>query len=218
MAPSGRILYNDCPNRPLYQVAPNAVHSSGTGEREKGQVIRRSQVKELQRRAVDLLDRAAIRLSAEEPARIEVADFGLGNPEREGAQIFTFVQTERYAAKVIVLLPGQTLPEHWHPPVGEDPGKQETVRVAWGTLHLVGEGAGAALQAKIPPGKEGVYTVRREQVLRPADGRTFRPGEKHWFQAGPEGAVVYSFSSVVRDAFDGFTDPAIQRVTRIEEE
>lgn len=181
-------------------------------------MIRRSQAQDLQRRAVELLDKAAIRLTAEERSRIEVADFGLGDPEREGAQIFTFVQTDRYAAKVIVLLPGQTLPEHWHPRVGDDPGKQETVRVAWGTLYLGIEGEAALSAARIPPGKEAVYTLRHEEILGPAGSRTFRPGEKHWFQAGPEGAVVYSFSSVVRDALDGFTDPAVRRITLIGED
>ncbi len=181
-------------------------------------MIRRSRARELQRRAVELLDKAAIRLTAAERSLIEVADFGLGDPEREGAQIFTFVQTDRYAAKAIVLLPGQTLPEHWHPRVGDDPGKQETVRVAWGTLYVVGEGEATLSAARIPRGKEAVYTLRHEEILGPAGSRTFRPGEKHWFQAGAEGAVVYSFSSVVRDALDGFTDPAVQRITRIEED
>jgi len=181
-------------------------------------MILRSKARELQRRAQHLFDRAGIRLTDEEKTRIEVADFGLGNPECEGAQIFTFVQTNRYAAKVIALLPGQILPEHWHPPVGDDPGKQETVRVAWGTLFLVGEGHGTLTRGTIPAGKEAVYTLRHEEVLGPAGSRTFHPGEKHWFQAGPEGAVVYSFSSVVRDVLDGFTDPAIGRITRIEED
>jgi D-lyxose ketol-isomerase len=181
-------------------------------------MIHRSQAKELQRRAVDLFGRAAIQLTDEEQTRIEVADFGLGSPECEGAQIFTFVQTNRYAAKVIALLPGQTLPEHWHPRFGDDPGKLETVRVAWGTLFLVGEGPGALVRGTIPAGKEAVYTLRHEEVLGPAGSRTFRPGEKHWFQAGPEGVVVYSFSSVARDALDGFTDPTIERVTRIVED
>ena len=181
-------------------------------------MIRRSRVRELQRRAVDLFGKAGIRLTDEEHSRVEVADFGLGNTEIEGALIFTFVQTDRYAAKVIALLPGQTLPEHWHPRVGDDPGKQETVRVAWGTLHLVGEGPGTRLRCTIPAGKEAVYTLRHEEVLGPGGSRTFRPGEKHWFQAGPEGVVVYSFSSVVRDALDGFTDPAVERITRIEED
>ena len=165
-----------------------------------------------------LFDRAGIRLTGEERGRIEVADFGLGAPGREGAQIFTFVQTDRYAAKIIALLPGQTLPEHWHPPVGDDPGKQETVRVAWGTLYWSCAGPPVPLRAGIPAGKEAVYTLRHEVVFGPAGSRTFQPGEKHWFQGGPDGVVVYSFSSVVRDALDGFTDPAIERITRIEED
>jgi D-lyxose ketol-isomerase len=181
-------------------------------------MILRSRVRELQQRAALLLDRAGIRLTGEERGRIEVADFGLGAPEREGAQIFTFVQTNRYAAKVIALLPGQTLPEHWHPPVGDDPGKQETIRVAWGTLYVVLAGPPVPLRATVPPGKESVYTVRHEVVLGPAGSRTFQPSETHWFQGGPEGALFYSFSSVVRDALDGFTDPAIERITRIEED
>jgi len=181
-------------------------------------MIRRSKVRELQARALELFDKASIRLAAQERQHIEVADFGLGDPDREGAQIFTFVQTDRYAAKIIALVPGQTLPEHWHPRVGEDPGKQETVRVAWGTLYLVGEGPATPMRAAIPAGKGAVYTLRHEEVLGPSGSRTFSPGEKHWFQAGPEGVVVYSFSSVARDALDGFTDPGVQRVTRIEED
>jgi len=181
-------------------------------------MIHRSKAKELKARALDLFDRASIHLAPEEKSRIEPVDFGLGDPDREGAQVFTFVQTDRYAAKVIALLPGQTLPEHWHPRVEDDPGKQETVRVAWGTLYLVGEGIATPMRAAIPAGKNAVYTLRHEQILGPAGSRTFDPGEKHWFQAGPEGAVVYSFSSVARDVLDRFTDPGIQRVTRIEED
>ena len=180
-------------------------------------MILRSQVRALQRRAFALFNEAAIRLSDRERELIEVADFGLGAPEREGAQIFTFVQTNRYAAKVIALLPGQSLPEHWHPPIGDDPGKQETVRVAWGTLYLYVAGPPTLQRGAIPAGRESVYTLRHELVLGPTEWRTFEPGEKHWFQGGPEGTVCYSFSSVVRDALDGFTDPAIERVTRIVE-
>ena len=68
----------------------------------------------------------------------------------------------------------------------------------------------------VPAGKERVYTVRNELPLRPGEQLSFRPGEKHWFQAGGEGAVVFSFSSVVRDALDGFTDPAVRRQTVVQ--
>lgn len=181
-------------------------------------MITRRQCRSLQERAARMFDAAGIYLSPEERGRIEVADFGLGQPEAEGAQIFTFVQTDRYAAKVIALLPGQTLPEHWHPPVGSDPGKQETVRAAWGRCYVCADGPDTLSQARVVPAKGPVYTARCEQVFDAGTTRTFEPGEKHWFQAGPEGAVLYSFSSVVRDALDGFTDPAIERTTRIVED
>ena len=69
----------------------------------------------------------------------------------------------------------------------------------------------------IVPGKKDVYTLKNEIILEPGDQLTFEPYEKHWFQAGPRGAVLYSFSTTVRDGLDGFTDPAIQRVTVVEE-
>ena len=35
---------------------------------------------------------------------------------------------------------------------------------------------------------------------------TIPPGTLHWFQAGPEGAVVSEFSTTSRDELDEFTD------------
>jgi D-lyxose ketol-isomerase len=57
--------------------------------------------------------------------------------------------------------------------------------------------------------------LRHEIILRPGDQITFQPGEKHWFQARDEGAVMYSFSTVARDALDQFTDPDIVRVVKV---
>jgi D-lyxose ketol-isomerase len=181
-------------------------------------MITKSQLGLLQRRAYVLFCSSGLFLKDSEIELIEVADFGLSNPESEGAQIFTFVQTNRYAAKIIALCPGQTLPEHWHPPVGEDPGKQETIRVAGGRLYLYTDGPDTIRAGRIVPGKDTVYSARHEQVLDAGDARTFQPGEKHWFQGGPEGVALYSFSSVVRDTLDGFTDPAIRRTTEIVED
>ena len=117
-----------------------------------------------------------------------------------------------------MLFPGQTEPEHSHPRVGDDPGKEETVRVVSGTLFFYREGAGAVDRGTVPEGKEDVYTCRREVVMRPGDQITLPPGEKHWFQARDEAVVLYSFSTVARDVLDGFTDPAIERVTKIAED
>ena len=61
-----------------------------------------------------------------------MADFGLSNIYNEGVQILTFFETDRIAGKLLILLPYQTEPEHWHPPVANNPGKQEIVRALWG--------------------------------------------------------------------------------------
>jgi D-lyxose ketol-isomerase len=167
------------------------------------------------RDAAELLRRAGIPATATELESIEVADFGLSRLAVEGAQILTLVATDRIAVKLLLLTPHQTLPEHWHPPVGDDPGKEETVRLVWGELSVVTEGPDTLSLATVPTGKASYYTCRHEHRLDRPVTMTFEPGAKHWFQAGPEGAVAYSFSTVARDVLDGFTDPAVERVTRI---
>jgi D-lyxose ketol-isomerase len=180
-------------------------------------MITRTQYESARTRAADLIRAAGIVLTDAEADAIEVADFGLSRLEQEGAQILTVVQTERIAVKVLVLFTGQTEPEHWHPRVGDDPGKEETVRAVSGTLYFYREGDGAVNEGVIPEGKGDVYTCHHEVVLRPGDQITLPPGEKHWFQARDEPVVMYSFSTIARDVLDGFTDPAIERVTKIAE-
>lgn len=74
------------------------------------------------------------------------------------------------------------------------------------------------IHAVVPKGSEAAYTVFHEIVLQPGEQYTIKPGTKHWFQGGPEGAVVSEFSSTSRDEFDIFTDPAIVRIPVIEED
>jgi D-lyxose ketol-isomerase len=57
-----------------------------------------------------------------------------------------------------------------------------------------------------------------EVILYPGEQYTLTPNTKHWFQAGPEGAVVSEFSTKSRDEADIFTDENIQRMTKIEDE
>ena len=178
-------------------------------------MITREEFEEARRRAAGLMREAGLPLSDEELERIEVADFGLGRLEHEGAQILTLVQTARFGVKLIALFPGQSLPEHWHPPVGDDPGKEETVRMVSGRMFIYRTGPDTVTEGFVPAGKEGVYTLRSETVALPPDQCTFTPGEKHWFQGGPEGAVAFSFSTVARDILDRFTDPAVERHTVI---
>jgi D-lyxose ketol-isomerase len=67
-------------------------------------------------------------------------------------------------------------------------------------------------------GKEHYYTIRHEIFMRPGDQITLTPGTKHWFQAGHDGVVMYSFSTIARDVLDKFTDPDIVRITKVVED
>lgn len=167
-------------------------------------------------RASELLSRAGIVITAEERARFEVADFGLGELEQTGLEIITYVNTERCCAKEIVMFAGQTCPEHWHPTINGVLGKEETFRCRWGTVYLYIAGEPTADAACKPPaGSEPYYKVRREIILRPGDQFTLMPDTPHWFQAGPEGAVVSEFSTRSTDEQDVFRDPRIARAPEI---
>jgi len=180
-------------------------------------MITRQQQQEARRRAAEMMRRAGIFLSEKESDAIEVVDFGLSRLEREGLQVVTLVQTERISVKVLALFPNQTEPEHWHPPVGEDPGKEETIRVGGGSMYFYVPGENTLRDGFLVKGKEHFYTVRHELFMRPGDQITLAPGTKHWFQAGRDGVVMYSFSTIARDVLDKFTDPDIVRTTKVVE-
>lgn len=166
--------------------------------------------------AREYLDRAGIVLTPEESENIEVADFGLNELEVTGLELVVYVNTERVCAKELVLFPGQTCPEHRHPPIGDEPGKEETFRCRWGAVYLYVEGKpSASPRAKVPAGREHAYTAWHEIVLHPGQQHTIPPNTLHWFQAGDEGAVVSEFSTRSRDEFDIFTDQGIRRATVI---
>src|SRR5947207_11647756 len=88
----------------------------------------------------EYLKRAGIVLTPEEHERIEVADFGLGELKKTGLEIVTYVNTQRCCAKELVMFPYQTCPEHLHPQVNGEPGKEETFRCRWGTVYLYTDG------------------------------------------------------------------------------
>lgn len=178
-------------------------------------MITKEQQKTAQKRAAEMIRQAGIKITEKEANSVGIVDFGLSNLEKEGVQVLTLIQTERISVKVLVLFPNQTEPEHWHPPVGDDPGKEETVRVISGIVYFYIPGEDTLKEGFIPEGKEDYYTVRKEIVMKPSDQITLAPGEKHWFQARDKGAVMYSFSTIARDALDQFTDPGIVRITKI---
>lgn len=178
-------------------------------------MITRKQQEQARRRAAEMIRAAGIHITDIEANRTEVVDFGLSRLEHEGVQVLTLVQTERISVKVLALFPNQTEPEHWHPPVGSDPGKEETIRVISGTLYFYVPGENTFKEGFLVKGKEHCYTMRHELVMRPGDQVTLAPGARHWFQAREEGVVMYSFSTIARDVMDRFTDKDIVRTTRV---
>ena len=158
-------------------------------------MITREEQQEAQAYAVEQLAAAGIELTDAERASIEVADFGLSRLREEGLLVLVYVNTDRYCAKELVLYPGQTCPEHRHPPFDGTPGKEETFRCRRGSvvLRVAGE----------------------EVALGPGEQLTIPPDTLHSFTAGPEGAVISEFSSTSRDELDVFTDPKVERATRV---
>jgi D-lyxose ketol-isomerase len=147
---------------------------------------------EARERAAAMLVEAGIMLTPHERETIEIADFGLGRLDEVGLQIVVYVNTDRVCAKELVLFPHQRCPEHRHPPVGGEPGKEETFRVRRGAVSLHVDGAD-------------------DMVLRAGEQYTIPPNTLHSFEAGDDGAIVSEFSTTSRDALDVFTDPRIVR-------
>ena len=167
----------------------------------------------------DMFAKAGIIITPKERESIEVADFGLGMLDEVGLQLLVYVNTERCCAKEMVLKPFQTCPEHRHMDGVENgvayTGKEETFRVRRGTCYLYvdGEGRKEDIKAKSPPTP---VTVSHESVLHEGDQYTMHPNTNHWFQAGPEGAIVSEFSTKSRDEADVFTDERIKRIPEVE--
>ncbi|AIU80579.1 MULTISPECIES: D-lyxose/D-mannose family sugar isomerase [Bacillus] len=154
--------------------------------------------------------KAGIVLTDDEVEDIQIMDYGLDKLEETGLQLFIYVNTDRYCSKELVLFPGQTCPEHRHPPVGGEKGKQETFRCRWGKVYLYVEGEKTENPSVLPPEEDKeYYTVWHEIVLEPGGQYTIPPDTKHWFQAGEEGAVITEMSSTSTDDHDVFTDPRI---------
>lgn len=160
-------------------------------------MVSRQEHERAQAYAREQLLAAGVVVSDDEARSIEVADFGLGRLEEIGLLVHVYVNTDRYCAKELVLFPGQTCPEHRHPPFAGTPGKEETFRCRLGRVDLI---------------------VGSERVsLAPGDQYTIPPDTLHWFQAGAEGAVITEFSSASRDELDVFTDPQIVRAPAVED-
>jgi D-lyxose ketol-isomerase len=181
-------------------------------------MITSKEKKEFQDEAVKRLRDAGIIITQTEGESIEIADYGLSDLTNSGLAILVYVNTDRVCAKELIMLPNQTCPQHRHPPVEGEPGKEETFRCRWGKVFLYEEGDRTANPKCAPPkGSEEYYTVWKEIELNPGEQYTLLPNRWHWFQSGSEGAIVSEFSTKSRDELDEFTDPNITRETVVKD-
>lgn len=166
--------------------------------------------------ALKMFEKAQIVLTDEEKQNVEVADFGIGKVNELGLQLVVYINTERVCAKEMVLLPHQTCPEHMHIPTNGQEGKEETFRCRYGEVYLyvAGEKNVDKIKANLPPSDVSVF---HEIILKPGEQYTIMPETWHWFQAGPNGAVISEFSTRSTDETDIFTDKKLVRQTVIEE-
>lgn len=67
--------------------------------------MKRSEVRIAQERAAVMLQACKIELTAQEKENIEVAGFGLDELEVQGLELITYVNTDRYCAKELLLFP-----------------------------------------------------------------------------------------------------------------
>lgn len=182
-------------------------------------MITRKKFIEAQQRAAEMVRKTNISVREDELKQIDVVDMGLSELEQSGVQILTLVDTEKIAVKLLILFPNQTEPEHLHPRIGKYAGKEETIRCEWGEVFLYGPGDPTVVtQGNPPQNRLKTYTVWKEFHLLPGDQVTFQPNTRHWFQAGKQGCVIWSFSTKAIDISDIFTDPEIQRETIIVED
>jgi D-lyxose ketol-isomerase len=86
---------------------------------------------------IEYYEKAGIALSDDHKENIQIMDYGLNKLNKLGLQLFVYVNTDRYCAKELVLFPEQTCPEHRHPPVDGQEGKEETFRCRYGKVYLM---------------------------------------------------------------------------------
>lgn len=176
----------------------------------------REQFDEQVKLAIEYYEKAHIVLTEEEKKSIEVVDFGQGRVKEFGLQLLVYINTDRVCAKEMVLIPGQTCAEHYHVPTNGKEGKEETFRCRYGEVYLYvpGEKNTDKIKATLPKSDVSVF---HEIVLKPGEQYTIMPETPHWFQAGPEGAVISEFSTTSTDETDVFTDKKLYRNNSVEE-
>ncbi len=141
----------------------------GTGARGAARVRDRERAgvavteSEARERAAAMLEAGGIVLTAAERAQIEVADFGLGDLDETGLQIRGLRQHRSCVREGARALSRPDCPEHRHPPVGDDPGKEETFRCRTGSVELHVDGH----EPVDAPARRAVHDHARHAALVP---------------------------------------------------
>jgi D-lyxose ketol-isomerase len=147
-------------------------------------------------------------------AKLWVTDFALGRFADVGLGVIVWHGDEKhnYSGLDAFLLPGQMIPEHWHVKLGKIPAKMEAWLVRNGEIYAYAEGAPTPkMKAKLTEADAASTTVKCERILRVGEIASLsRPLEKHWMQAGPQGAIFTEFSTFHSGAAVRFTDAKVK--------
>jgi D-lyxose ketol-isomerase len=172
-------------------------------------MVKRDEVTELKKQVTEIIENSGFSVSQKELDEIDYADFGLDDIFEQGAQIISLLDTDKISVRLIVLIPGQAEPEHYHLT------KQETLRLVWGRMDLfTNEALTGSTQSEISESTiSGFYKSNNKLEMKPSDQITMKAGIKHWFQAKKKGALMLSFSNTAQDNTDIFTDPNVIRQT-----
>ena len=149
-------------------------------------MITRIEYNEAVQRAKDILNKAGIQLKKDD--EVEIADFGLNRLNEIGLELVIIVNHSSHCGKWLVMFKGQTCPKHKHPV------KAETFFCHSGKIELI-----------LPDQKI---------ILNPGESYTIEQMTDHEFIALAD-SVVLEISSHSDDATDIFTDPEIERFTKI---
>lgn len=181
-------------------------------------MLTRSEWNEARQWVWDFIKRAGFQVHDREFNSISVVDLGLNELETTGLYILTLFETEWVGAKLLIMKPYQFFPQHRHPALPNEnfPGKTEVIRGFWGKLYLVIPGEKTFPAHTNPPLHRKKYiNIWHELEINPGDQYIIPPNTWHWFQAGPQGAIVWSISSKVTDVQDQFQDLQVVRKTVI---
>jgi D-lyxose ketol-isomerase len=163
---------------------------------------------------LDFLKQAGYPVNDTIAKKLFVSDFGLGRFTEAGLGVIVWWGDEKanYSGLDAFLLPGQIIPEHWHVKLGNIPEKMEAWLVRHGEVYAYAEGAPTPnIQAKVAAADAPNLTVKSERILRVGDiAGISRPLEKHWMQAGPQGAIFTEFSTFHTGEAVKFTDAKIK--------